>query len=190
MGGLVTVAALYVRSDSIYKQLPGVDCYDEERDARTYAGPYPVVAHPPCRTWGRMATFAKAPWDEHGLAWFAIADARRWGGVVEHPRGSRLFRELELDARGRDQWGGYLLNVDQRDWGHPAKKATTLYLCGIPLASAVEMIPARRAHTHTVASRLKLKGGQRVLPEMPKSQRDVTPPDFAHWLVSLARMVA
>jgi len=46
-----TVAALYVQTDGVYYGLPGVDPWDEERDARTYVGPHPVVAHPPCQLW-------------------------------------------------------------------------------------------------------------------------------------------
>lgn len=53
------VAALFVRSDSVYKKMEGVECFDMERDARTYDGPWPVVAHPPCRAWGNFAMFAK-----------------------------------------------------------------------------------------------------------------------------------
>jgi hypothetical protein len=50
----VTVAALYVDPRGPYASMPGVDPWDVERDARTYAGPYPVVAHPPCGSWGRF----------------------------------------------------------------------------------------------------------------------------------------
>lgn len=49
----IEVAALYVVKGGCYFGLPGVDPWDEERDARRYAGPYPVVAHPPCERWGR-----------------------------------------------------------------------------------------------------------------------------------------
>ena len=41
------VAALYVEPDGVYSALPDVDPWPVHRDARAYAGPYPVVAHPP-----------------------------------------------------------------------------------------------------------------------------------------------
>lgn len=41
------VSVLYVRNDSVYKELD-VDCWDIERDARKWPGGNPVVAHPPC----------------------------------------------------------------------------------------------------------------------------------------------
>ena len=62
------VAALFVRRDSVYKKIPGVDCYDIDRDARTFPGGMPIVAHPPCRTWGKYRHRAKAPDGEHELA--------------------------------------------------------------------------------------------------------------------------
>lgn len=47
--GLARVAVLFAREDSVYKTLPECEVYDMARDARTYDGPWPVVAHPPCR---------------------------------------------------------------------------------------------------------------------------------------------
>jgi hypothetical protein len=49
----LTIAALYVDPNGAYVNLPGVEVWDEARDARTYAGPWPVVAHPPCNKWER-----------------------------------------------------------------------------------------------------------------------------------------
>jgi hypothetical protein len=46
------IAALYVETDGAYFGVPGVDPWDEARDARRYAGPHPIVAHPPCQRWG------------------------------------------------------------------------------------------------------------------------------------------
>jgi hypothetical protein len=48
------IAALYVESDGAYTGLPHVDAWDIGRDARQYAGPHPIVAHPPCQRWGRF----------------------------------------------------------------------------------------------------------------------------------------
>jgi len=45
----VTVAALYVARGGAYWNLPDVDPWDVERDARLYAGPWAVIAHPPCQ---------------------------------------------------------------------------------------------------------------------------------------------
>lgn len=42
------IAALYVEKGGAYYGLEGVDPWDEQRDARLYDGPWPVVAHPPC----------------------------------------------------------------------------------------------------------------------------------------------
>ena len=44
--GWRVIAALYVETDGAYFGLPGVDPWDEPRDARKYAGPHPVVAQP------------------------------------------------------------------------------------------------------------------------------------------------
>ena len=53
MGSMV--AALYVQRGGIYDGVPGVEAWagPPDRDARLYAGPWPVVAHPPCARWGR-----------------------------------------------------------------------------------------------------------------------------------------
>lgn len=50
----MTIAAIYVMPRGPYYGLPDVIPYGlPERDARKYAGPWPVVAHPPCGRWGR-----------------------------------------------------------------------------------------------------------------------------------------
>lgn len=51
----IQVAALFVEGAGVYASRHGVDAWPIERDARTYAGPHPVVAHPPCNLWVNMA---------------------------------------------------------------------------------------------------------------------------------------
>ena len=51
---LEPVAALYVEPSGVYVGVPGVDPWDEARDARKYSGPHPVVCHSPCQRWGKF----------------------------------------------------------------------------------------------------------------------------------------
>lgn len=79
------VAALFVEKGGVYFGLPDVDPWDEERDARRYEGPHPVVAHPPCSRWCRLAGLVEARWghkkgDDEGCFASALASVRRWGG--------------------------------------------------------------------------------------------------------------
>ena len=134
-----TVAALYVERDGAYWDLPGVDPWDQARDARLYAGPHPVVAHPPCARWCRMAGHAHsrgapAPGDDGGCFAAALASVRRWGGVLEHPKGSRAWPTHGLTAPPREGWGrsgeGWVCEVSQGYYGHRADKLTWLYYEG------------------------------------------------------------
>ena len=127
----MTVAVLFARADSTYKALPDVEVFDMERDARTYDGPWPVVAHPPCRAWGRLRTFANPRPDERNLARLAVALVREFGGVLEHPASSTLWPAQKLPDPGqRDGYGGWTLPIVQQWWGHKAEKKTLLYIVG------------------------------------------------------------
>lgn len=56
------IAALFVSPSGVYIDVPGVDPWPESRDARLYAGPHSVVAHPPCSRWCRLAGLVEARW--------------------------------------------------------------------------------------------------------------------------------
>lgn len=181
------VAVLFARKDSIYKTMPGVDVYDIDRDARTWPGGCPVVAHPPCRAWGAFSMFAKPRDDERSLAPWAVAQIRRFGGVLEHPAGSKLWPELGLPEPGqRDDFGGWTLPIHQHWWGHRAEKKTRLYIVGIDPRD-IPPIPMRLEEpTHVIGDVGRASDGTKR-PEVSKAEREHTPPELAHWLVELAR---
>lgn len=173
------VAALFVRTDSCYRELRGVDCWDVGRDARSYSGPGPVIAHPPCRAWGRLRHWAKPRPDEKALALFAVDTVRRCGGVLEHPHGSTLWgaKQLPLPGHAPDAWGGWTLLVDQGWWGHAAPKPTYLYIVGCTRADVGELpVQLRRAAGRTL--------------DLSPADRERTPPAFARFLVDVASKCA
>ncbi len=181
------VAVLFARADSVYKTLPECDVYDIERDARTYDGPLPVVAHPPCRAWGGFAMFAKPRPDERSLARLAVALVREFGGVLEHPARSALWPAQKLPEPGqRDQWGGWTLPIDQHWWGHRAQKRTRLYICGCEPADIPDM-PMKLGRAEYVVGDVgrATRGDDR--PEITKAEREHTPLELARWLVDLAQ---
>jgi hypothetical protein len=180
----VKVAALFCRADSHYKTLDGVDVYDMDRDARTYDGPWPVVAHPPCRAWGRLRTFAKQRPDERNLARLAVALVREFGGVLEHPAGSTLWSAQGLPTPGkRDAFGGWTLAAPQKWWGHKAEKETWFYVVGCEPSDMPGLPLVLGEATHVVQTRKR----EDYRPHITKAEREHTPPELAQWLVDLAR---
>lgn len=182
------VAVLFARSDSFYKQIPGTDVYDIDRDARTWPGGRPGVFHPPCRTWGRLRQFAKPRDDEKALGPWAVEQVRKFGGVLEHPAESTLFAHCGMPRPGQfpDQWGGYTIAIDQFHFGHRAEKSTWLYVVGCE-PDDLPPIPRREGSpTHCVRP---TKSYPR-LPSITKPEREHTPPPLAHWAVAVARLCA
>lgn len=101
------IAALYVETDGCYFGIDGVDPWDILRDAREYAGPHPVVAHPPCQRWGRFwhgSTRKPHQYklgDDNGCFKAALDALERVGGVIEHPADSHAWRAFGMSAPGR-----------------------------------------------------------------------------------------
>lgn len=148
MSELRPIAALFVDRHGCYAGLPGVELWDEARDARTYEGPYPVIAHPPCARWCRLAGLVEARWghkrgEDGGCFASALASVRRWGGVLEHPAYSDAWFAFDLPPPAWIGWqrgvcGGWSAHVEQGRYGHPAKKATWLYAYGIEQLPALD----------------------------------------------------
>lgn len=190
-----TVAVLFARNDSIYKTLAGCDVWDIDRDARAWPGGAPIVAHPPCRSWGSLSYFAKPAPGEKDLAPWAVDQVRRWGGVLEHPRASKLWKAKGLPPPDGtiDEFGGWTLEIRQSWFGHRAAKETLLYIVG---CTNPPPLPVRAGRaTHVIAqcrprrgdgTRMR-KGDPGWRPEVSVPEREHTPADLAAWLVELAR---
>jgi hypothetical protein len=179
------IAALYVQRGGIYWDLPGVDPWDEARDARLYAGPWPVVAHPPCARWCRLAGMVEKRWghkkgDDGGCFASALAAVRTWGGVLEHPAWSDAWVAHDLPHPNplggwqRDFMGGWCCQVQQRWYGHRARKATWLY------AVRCELPALRWGQDQT-----GMHGA--VVARMGHRERSATPMGFRDILIAMAR---
>jgi hypothetical protein len=196
-----TVAALYVQPKGCYVGVPGVDPWDEARDARKYAGPHPAVAHPPCSRWSRLAKFCEARHglkvgDDGGCFEAALAAVRQWGGVIEHPAFTMAWARYGLprpDTKA-EHWtpgicGGFSAYVEQGRYGHPVKKATWLYVFGVRLQDLPEL---RWGHTPdnrgTIAKNQDWRGGMDKWRDNTGHRlANATPPAFRDLLLSIAR---
>ena len=193
-----TVAVLYCDPRGVYANRPELDLWDERRDARLYAGPLPVVAHPPCARWCRLAGLVEARWghrrgDDGGTFAAALAAVRRWGGVLEHPAYSDAWAAFGLPvpppAGGwqRGLCGGWSCQVEQGRYGHPAKKPTWLYCYGaqppslrwglVPDSKSSALVSWCGNHTPRTPGR----------PRVGKRIASATPPAFAEALIVMAK---
>jgi hypothetical protein len=185
----VTVAALYVETGGVYYGLPDVEPWDEQRDARLYAGPWPVVAHPPCGTWSRNLCFVnEARWgkkvgDDGGCFAAALAAVRRFGGVLEHPAMSVAWERFGLPCPVPGGWTadftdpGVTIEVSQVAYGHAARKRTWLYAVGCELPALnhaePEAVAMVGANIHTGPTHGKPRIGHRAAIMTPLGFRDV-----------------
>jgi len=202
------IAALYVEKDGAYFGLPGVEPWDEARDARKYAGPHAVVAHPPCQRWGRFwhgstrkpHQFEKG--EDGGCFDAALNSVREFGGVLEHPADSHAWAHFGIPAPPRG--GGWIQTSVVNEWtccvyqghyGHFAGKGTWLIAAGM----ARDQLPdlrwgkteqrihprALELHGYKKARRI---GMMAMVGGKDKTRiRNATPTEFRDVLLSIAR---
>ena len=207
------IAALFVETNGCYFNLEGVDPWDRERDARLYAGPHPVVAHPPCERWGRYwsggpsARERRILGDDGGCFTAAIRAVRKWGGVLEHPEASHAWATYCIPIPNRTGgwtyagrfvggFGGmhaYTCCVEQGHYGHSARKATWLYTVGL---EPPELIwgpsSGRRLDEgfHSKAERDAARAaGRAPVPRLSTAENLATPIAFRDELIAMARSV-
>jgi hypothetical protein len=193
------VAALYTAPGSVYLDILGAEaCWPETRDARTYAGPWPVVAHPPCFKWVNLAAVNFKRYGEHMRpAWYpggtdggcfaaALAAVRQWGGALEHPAGSHAWNAHGLLRPGPSGWWRptdrereAVCEVWQSAYGHPARKRTWLLYVG-------DRAPFDLDWTRQPGS-FQCGWFDRNKPTLSKPAALATPRAFAETLIALAR---
>lgn len=203
----MTVAALFVETDGAYFGLAGVDPWDEPRDARSYRGPWPVVAHPPCQRWGRYwHGSTRKPHqfrlgEDGGCFAAALVAVRNYGGVLEHPAYSKAWPYFGLAApphRGgwvqADAYGGWVCHVEQGHYGHVSRKATWLYAVGTARPGLVWGPGEQRLHPVMLErhgyEKARRCGMLAMIGGRDRTRlRNATPPAFRNLLLQMARSV-
>lgn len=129
----------------------------------SHSDSWQLAPRPPCGPWGSLRKYCR---QDETLAPIALEQVRRFGGVLEHPVGSLLFKKYDLPRPGElpDAFGGVTIRVNQVAWGHACVKPTWLYVVRCDMVRALDGL--RTGGTPT---------------------RRRTPPDFAAWLVAIAR---
>jgi hypothetical protein len=204
----VTVAALFVQKNGVYFGLPDVDPWDEERDARFYDGPWPVVAHPPCQLWVNFAALNfkryggehNRPGNDGGCFGSAVSKLLRFGGVLEHPAESKAWAANGLPApdgigwqrvwRGRECDGEWVAEVWQSAYGHRARKRTWLYAVGPRTWSPPPLDGRAVPGTHQVGRQFvgpNCRGEAARKPSLSKREASRTPLAFRDYLLDIAR---
>lgn len=188
------IAALFVETNGVYFGLPGVDPWDEPRDARKYEGPHPVVAHPPCARWCKplakvnQTRYGHKIGDDGGCFRHALMTVLAFGGVLEHPAHSYAWDHYKLipPLVGRRRvWSNtglyWVTEVSQSAYGHPARKNTWLLYKGRNPPPALDWSDPKGTHLTSFLQRTT-----RVAPRLSKKNAIKTPPAFRDLLISIA----
>ena len=205
---MAKIAALFVITNGVYFGLPDVDPWDIHREARLYAGPYPVIAHPPCERWGRYWSggpmLANTPkrktlGDDQGCFKAALLAVRRWGGILEHPEGSHAWPYFGLSKPKRkggwieaDGEGGWTCCIEQGHYGHRARKATWLYVHSVDLPElrwgpSGKKLRLDDGYHSSEERRRSIRTG--VCQRLSKKERAATPHEFRDLLIDIAKNI-
>lgn len=163
------ISVLCTSKNSIYNEL-GLETYDQKRDARTYNGSGPIIAHPPCRAWSaHMSHFAKPLPGEKSLALFCLRKIAKNGGVLEHPANSKFFEQYNLHQDIRFK----IIEIHQSWFGYPTTKRTWLLM---PKHYKIPEYPFS----------LQRQGKEKqIFENMSHNQRSKTTLELAKWLINL-----
>ena len=200
------VAALFVADEGPYINRAAIDPWPESRDARTYTGPYPVIAHPPCERYGRYwgggpsAKVKRELGDDGGCFASALRAVQVWGGVLEHPAHSYAWDIYRIPFPTPGCWEQvgkvakgfeWVCHVEQGHYGHPARKATWLYAVSPVKPPDLKWGPSEGIRLdegfHSKEERrLARLSGKKPVKRLSKKQCEHTPEAFAQVLFQIA----
>lgn len=197
---VTTVAALYVDPNGVYADAPDVELWDEQRDARLYAGPHPVVAHPPCARWCMLAPLNAHQYgyqvgDDDGCFASALLAVETYGGVLEHHAYSYAWPAFHLPRPWRGHWirsftsPGWVVEISQAAYGHPTRKRTWLYYVGQDPPDLDWSEPKTTAIVSDLGSGGSRRRGADWIPGVQYAAASSTPVAFRDALLDMARNV-
>lgn len=171
------VDVYFVSNRSNYKKVPGFNCFDEKRNALLYPPKSVSIYHPPCRLFSKLRHFSTAPVSEKFLAHWAMYYVRVYGGIVEHPYDSQLWKIYGFNQVGKvDEFGGFWYIIDQHWFGFPTRKRTGLYIVGCN-PSQLPMLP------------LKLYFPTKRFDNLTKKQKSETTFELIEWLTQIILII-
>jgi hypothetical protein len=180
------ITVLFCDENSNYKKL-GCNVYDQYRNALNFKDKTPCIYHPPCRTWSRLRGLAKVHPGEHLLAVWSIFRIWRYGGVLEHPAHSSLWKllKLPLPGTGYDIHDGFSISVNQHWFGHKCEKNTWLYIKGCNIKNLPQLSLNFDAIEYTISTSKKINYKK----EISKKRRSETPIQFALFLIDILNSI-
>ena len=118
---------------------------------------------------------------EKNLALWSVDKIRKVGGILEHPSGSRIWQALPKQGEV-DEWNGFVIEIDQYDFGHVAHKKTKLYICGVD-RDKLPPLPEtdHRIHLCEKGKRRSICGNVAGTTRCTQYQREYTPNALIDW---------
>jgi hypothetical protein len=129
--------------------------------------------------------------DDGGCFASALSSVRRYSGVLEHPALSLAWRAFDLPTPSsgggwqRGTCGGWSAHVEQRHYGHRARKATWLYAYGVELPS-LKWGPGPEPKAWISADRPRAELAAMGIAQLTKREAKATPVEFRDLLISIA----
>lgn len=166
------IAVLCAARDSVYKSFNNLEVYDQAKNARTFTGNQPIIAHPPCRGYSAfMRHWAKPAPGEKDLALYCTEKLLTNGGVLEHPAHSIYLKRFIKDKRFK------ITEIHQSWFEYPVTKKTWLLT---PKHYKIPDIPFNLINP--------LQNQRKIFENMSHTQRHYTTINLATWLINLVEI--